>query len=80
VDSRRLPVSLAPLLRVGEKSGALSDSFGAARDIFQKRVRTRAVFVQSLVPPILFIAIGCVACFILYAQFAPFISLISALS
>jgi type II secretory pathway component PulF len=80
VDSRRLPVSLAPLLRVGEKSGALSDSFAAARDIFQKRVRTRAVLVQSLVPPILFIAIGCVACFILYSQFAPLVSLISALS
>jgi general secretion pathway protein F/type IV pilus assembly protein PilC len=80
VDSRRLPVSLAPLLRAGDKSGSLSDSFAAARDIFRKRVRTRALFVQGLIPPILFIAIGCVACFLLYAQFAPFVSLIQGLS
>ncbi len=71
---------MVPLLRVGEKSGALSDAFAAARVMFEKRVRTRAVLVQSLIPPVLFILIGCVASFVLYAQFAPLFSLINSLS
>jgi type II secretory pathway component PulF len=80
VESRKLPVSLAPLLRAGDKSGALADSFATARDIFEKRVTTRAVLVQSIAPPILFIAIGCIACFVLYAHFIPFVSLLDSLS
>jgi type II secretory pathway component PulF len=40
----------------------------------------RALLLQSVIPPLLFILVGSMVLFIVIAQFGPMINLISALS
>ena len=78
--NRELPSTLIPLFQWGEKTGALSESCNVGRTMFMKRVRMRAQLLQAIVPPVLFIGIGCFILFVVFAQFAPMIDLISKLS
>jgi type II secretory pathway component PulF len=76
----RLPTSLIPLLRWGEKSGLLAEAFRAGREMFEMRVRVRSLLLQSILPPMLLIALGCTVGFFLIALFMPLIGLIQGLS
>jgi type II secretory pathway component PulF len=78
--SRRGPVSLVPLVRWGEETGALVEAFATAREIMEARVRTRAMVLQSTLPPLLFPLIGCVFLFVVIALFLQLISLVQGLS
>ncbi len=76
----QLPASIIPMVRWGEKSGELSDSFRLGQEMFAKRARLRAAVLQSVIPPILFVGIGGVVLCAVIAMFAPLIDLISKLS
>ncbi|HUG66240.1 MAG TPA: type II secretion system F family protein [Pirellulaceae bacterium] len=78
--NRPLPVSLVPLVRWGERVGALDEAFGTARELFDRRVRVRALMLQSILPPILFVLIACSVVMVIGALFAPLTNLITGLS
>lgn len=75
-----IPRTLAPLVRWGEQTGTLADAFNTARDMFHNRVRKRAVLLQTLLPPALFVAIGCCIVFVVVSLFIPLFNLIQGLS
>ena len=77
---RELPASLVPLVRWGEEAGALVDSLDMAREMLEDRVRMRSLWLQTALPPILFIAIGGSAVLVVAALFLPLISLVQALT
>ena len=68
------------MIEWGEQSGKLPDSFRVGQEMFEKRARMRALMLQAVLPPLLFLVVGSVIQFIVVAQFAPMINLISALS
>ena len=76
----QVPASLIPLVRWGEKAGALADALGAGREMFEKRVRTRSWLLKSILPPVLFIAIGSCILFVVSGLFAPLGSMVQGLS
>ncbi len=75
-----IPASLVPLVNWGEKAGSLAESLGTGRELLEQRVRTRSCCLQTILPWILFIAIGCGVFFVVGSLFVPLISLIQALS
>jgi len=75
-----LPSSLIPMVHWGEQSGTLGESFQVGQDMLQHRVRMRAILLQSVIPPLLFLGVGSVILFVLIATFSPLIGLISSLS
>lgn len=77
---RQIPASLAPVVRWGEKAGNLAESLGAVREILEERVRMRSFWLQTILPPCLFIAIGCGVFLVIGGLFMPLITLISHLS
>lgn len=77
---RALPSSLIPLLEWGEQSGTLSESFGVGREMFEKRAGMRAGLIQFIIPPLLFIWVGCTVSFVVAVTFLPLFNLISMLS
>ncbi len=78
--SRPLPVSLVPLIRWGERVGLLHEAFGTAHELFDRRVKVRALLLQAVLPPILFVLIACSVVMVLGALFAPLTNLIVGLS
>jgi type II secretory pathway component PulF len=80
VTFRAIPSSLIPLVEWGEQSGALGESFRVGREMFERRVRMRAALIQFIVPPLLFIWIGCTVLFVVVAVCIPMVSLLGALS
>lgn len=79
-DERPLPRSLVPLVRWGERVGLLHEAFETAHELFDRRVKVRALMLQSILPPILFILIACGVVMVIGALFAPMTSMISGLS
>ncbi len=79
-ETRRMPASLVPLLRWGEQAGVLADALAAGRAMFESRVATRAWLLQSILPPLLCVAIGAAFMLLIMGLFLPLISMISALS
>ena len=77
---RQIPTSLAPLVRWGEKAGNVADSLAAAREMLEERVRMRSFWLQTILPPSLFIVIGCGVFLVVGGLFLPMISLVSNLS
>lgn len=77
---RPLPVSLVPLIRWGERLGLLDEALATARELFDRRANVRALMLQSILPPILFISIACVILMVVAALFAPMTGLITNLS
>jgi type II secretory pathway component PulF len=76
----QLPASLVPLVRCGEKTGNLAESLATGREMLEDRVRARSFWLQMILPPILFVAIGCMVFLIIGALFMPVFSLVQVLS
>ena len=74
------PVSLVPLIRWGERVGLLHEAFATAEELFRRRVRIRALLLQSILPPILFVTIACLVLLVVGALFAPLLNMVQALS
>lgn len=78
--TRRAPASLIPLVRWGEEKGSLTDAFCTGREMFESRVRVRSLLLQTILPPILFIAIASCAIFFVIALYLPLTAMIQGLS
>jgi type II secretory pathway component PulF len=78
--NRRWPASLRPLVRWGEQSDTLAEALSTAGEMLRQRVRKRALMLQTVLPPILFIAIGCGVVGTVCSLFMPLIAMIEGLS
>ena len=78
--SRPLPVSLIPLVRWGERVGLLHEAFGTGRELFDRRVKVRALMLQSILPPVLFVFLAGSVGMVVIALFAPMTNMIHSLS
>ena len=79
-ENYRVPASLAPLVAWGERSHALGEALRSASDMLEGRVRLRAQMLRVVLPPLLFVMIGCGAFFIVSALLGPLVSLVTNLS
>lgn len=77
---RELPSTLIPLVEWGERTGALSESLHVGAELLVRRVRVRQLWLESVIPSVLFIAIGCLVVSTAGALFQPMVQLISFLS
>jgi len=75
-----LPSTLIPLVEWGEHHGALSESFRVGREMFENRAATRGTLINSILSPLLFVAIATVVAIVVMALFMPLVGLISKLS
>jgi type II secretory pathway component PulF len=78
-SGRPLPVSIAPLIRWGEKVESLPEAFSTGKEIFGRRVRIRACMLHSILPPSLFIVLAATVGLVVIGLFTPLVSLISGL-
>ena len=76
----RLPASLVPIVRWGERTGQLPESLRVAAEMFEGRLQMRAELVRTILPPLVFVAVASGVLFLLAALFLPMISLIQGLS
>jgi type II secretory pathway component PulF len=74
------PRGLAPLIQWGEKNGVLAEAFATTREVLERRVRLRAEMLRTVLPALLFLAIGCGVLMLVIGLFMPIISLIQGLS
>ena len=79
-ESHRLPASITPFVRWGERSGKLPEALRAVTDMLLQRVRTRTLLLRSISPPVTFILVGLLVGFLVISLFLPLISLIQGLT
>jgi type II secretory pathway component PulF len=77
---RQFPASLIPVIEWGQRAPALADAFRAAAEMFEGRVRSQGTLLQTMLLPIMFLAILISVGFFVVAMFLPLISLVQALS
>lgn len=78
-SSRRLPPTLGPLVRWGEQCGQLGEAFRVASEMFEGRVQMRAALMRSILPTLLFIAVGTFAVLFIVGVYAPISAMIRML-
>jgi type II secretory pathway component PulF len=78
--TQELPTAIVPLVEWGEKTGTLPDAFSVGQEMFEKRAKTRAMMLQAVIPPVLFLGVGCMILFVVLGLFAPLFILINSLS
>lgn len=71
-----LPGSLVPILRWGEQAGDLPDAFRTVGTVFEGRMRLRSELLRSVVPPVVFVAIGMLALVAFFGLYAPMLTMI----
>ncbi|MCA9121832.1 MAG: type II secretion system F family protein [Planctomycetaceae bacterium] len=79
-ESKRLPASITPFVRWGERTGKLPEALRAVADMLLLRVQMRTLLLRSIAPPVVFILVGIMVGFTIVALFMPLISLIQGLS
>ena len=79
-QNSRVPASLVPVIRWGERVGLLSEALSTTRELLQRRVRIRALMLRSVIPPILFVLIVCQVAAMVIALFLPLFGLLQGLS
>jgi len=79
-ESNRLPASITPFVRWGERTGKLPEALRAITDMLLLRVQMRTLLLRSIAPPVVFILVGLMVGFIIIALFMPMVSLIQGLS
>lgn len=71
---RQFPASLVPVVEWGQRAPALPDAFRAASEMFEKRVCSQGTLLESLLLPMMFLAIVTFVGFLVIAMFLPLIS------
>ena len=79
-ENRQVPASLVPVIRWGERMGSLPEALSTTRELLQRRVRVRALMLQAVIPPMLFILIVCQVAAMVIALFLPLVSLLQGLT
>jgi type II secretory pathway component PulF len=77
---RQFPASLIPMVRWGQNASAMSEAFRAAAEWLEGRGRSQGVFLETMLVPVLFVAVMVTVGFFVIALFLPLTSLISMLS
>ncbi len=72
---RGVPASLIPMVRWGESQNVLANSLTTAAAQFERRVQFRAVLLQSILPPVIFIFIALGTLWLFNALAMPLVSL-----
>ncbi|MEX0820422.1 MAG: type II secretion system F family protein [Pirellulaceae bacterium] len=80
IESNRLPASITPFVRWGERTGKLPEALRAVTDMLQLRIQMRTLLLRSIAPPVVFIFVGLVIGFMVIALFMPLANLIQGLS
>lgn len=80
IGTARLPESMIPVVRWGEKSNNLPDALQATSEMFEGRIRQRTLWLTSVLPPLTFILVGVLILIVVGCLFLPLLSLISALT
>jgi len=76
----RLPATLRPLVRWGERTGELGEAFRVAGVMYAKRVQMRADLVRGVIPPLVYVAVAVTIGFVAIALMLPMVSMIQGLS
>jgi general secretion pathway protein F len=71
----RLPASLVPLVRWGERTGQLAEAFQLAGQMYEGRSRMRAELLAALLPPLVFVVLATVIPLFLLGLYAPMMSM-----
>jgi type II secretory pathway component PulF len=79
-ETNRLPASITPFVRWGERTGKLPDALHSVADMLLLRVRMRTLLLRSVAPPVMFIIVGLLVGFMIVSLFLPLVSLIQGLS
>ncbi len=77
---RQFPPSMIPLVEWGQRAPAMADAFRAAAEMFEGRVQTQGIFLETILLPVTFLVITVFIGFFVVAMFLPMISLIQSLS
>jgi type II secretory pathway component PulF len=77
---RQFPASLVPVVEWGQRAPALAEAFRAAAEMFEGRVRSQGTLLESLLLPVMLLAIIAFVGAFVIAMFLPLISLIQKLS
>jgi type II secretory pathway component PulF len=81
IDSTyRLPATLVPLVRWGERAGQLPEAFVLAGKMYEGRSRLRADLLATMLPPLAFLIIATLIPLFILGLYAPMISMIQGLS
>lgn len=75
----RLPASLVPIVRWGERASQLPEAFRVAADMFEGRLQMRAELVRTILPPLIFVFVACGVLLLLAGLVLPMFSLIRML-
>jgi general secretion pathway protein F len=78
-SQRRFPPSMVPLVDWGQRASAMADAFRASAEMFQGRLQTQGLFLETVLLPVTFLMIALFIGFFIVAMFLPLISLIQAL-
>ncbi len=76
----RLPATLVPFVRCGERNGELSDALRTASEVFLGRIHLRASLLRTVSPQLIFVFVGLTVGLCVVAVFWPLFSLIQALA
>lgn len=77
---KAMPTAIVPLVRWGERTDMLAEAFATVRDLLFQRAQFRAAMLQAILPPIIFITIGCCVLLVIGGLFMPLYSLIEGLT
>jgi len=80
VNLRSLPLSIVPLVRWGEQSGALAAALRSAAEMIEGRLGMRSRLLIQIVPPVVFVLVGGTVASGVIALFLPLMSVLRGLS
>jgi type II secretory pathway component PulF len=79
IRNRRLPLSLVPLMRLGEQTGQLADCMRSGAEMLERRIEQRGDLILVIVPPMVFVGLAIVVVGVVVALFTPVLTLLGAL-
>ena len=81
IDSTpRLPTSIVPIIRWGEKNGTLDEAIRSAYEMLEVSIRQHGSVVSTLLGPLLLIFVGVAIGMLAISMFMPLVSLIQNLT
>jgi len=69
----RLPATLRPLVRWGERTGELAEAFRVAGTTYARRVQVRADLVRGIMPPMVYVVLAVTVGHVAIALFLPLV-------
>jgi type II secretory pathway component PulF len=80
IQQRSLPLSIVPLVRWGQQSGAVADGLRSAAEMLEGRLRMQSLLLVQIVPPLIFLVVGVMILSLVGAIGATLLTLIQGLS